>query len=104
MWFSVNLLFVARHSAKDSADLWEERILLIEGDTESEVERKAKALAVQDQPSFQVAGGDSVQWSFEQVERIFPIEASTLESGTVLFCRFLRNEEVMSILRPFGDK
>jgi hypothetical protein len=86
----------------DKDSLWEESILLIDAETEDEAAARAVAIAKATETQYVSATGDSVVWTFQQVERVFEIE-SNLRSGTELFSRHLRNSEVQSLLTPFED-
>jgi hypothetical protein len=104
MWFSANLLFVSEHVERPSADpLWEEQILLIEAEHETLAFERAEAFGKSKAHEYRNQEGDLVRWTFRQVERVYPIDSPSLQNGTELFCRFLRNSEVQSLLVPFAD-
>jgi hypothetical protein len=104
MWFAVNLLFKSVHAGKPEEDsLWEERIILIQAETEAEARQQAELLGKDEEHEYVSATGDLVRWTFQQIERVYPIEAETLENQTEVFSRFLRSSEVESLLTPFKD-
>ena len=109
-WYSVSLLFKATHLTRPQIDpLWEERILLIQANTEDEAKREAMRIGKEDEPEYSVVDGQpgeaegKVKWTFEQIESVCEIETDSLANGTQLFWRFLRDSEVKSILTPFPD-
>jgi len=105
MYFTVSLLFKAVHRKPENGDdpLWEESIVLIEADTEEDARVQGEMLAKEQEIEYEVKGGDSVVWQFELIERVFQIDNESLVSGTEIFSRFLLDEEVKSILKPFRD-
>jgi hypothetical protein len=106
-WFSVSLLFRAVHNEIISdTDLWEERVVIIDSDTEDDAKNKGLRIGKSEEHEYFVSSNDSkpeqmVRWSFVQIERIHEIEGNTLVNGREIFTRYLRNSEVQSILTPF---
>jgi hypothetical protein len=104
MWFAASLLFKSVHIPSGlKPSIWEQSILLIEADTESDALNKAERIGQSKKASFQ-AQNDLVFWTFEGVERMYPIDKDELEHGVELFSRFLRDSEVMSLRTPFEDE
>lgn len=102
MWYSASLLFESVHGGQSLPDaLWEERIILVKANSEDEARRQADQLGKAEEHAYTSAEGDQVQWAYRRIERICAIDAATLQSGTELFCRFLRGSEVASMLTPF---
>lgn len=83
--------------------LWEERIIIVQGDSVNAAESLARNWAVQQETAYGVEGGDAVQWSFEQIERVVEIDSDELASCTEVFSRFLHESEVRSLLTPFDE-
>jgi hypothetical protein len=104
MWFTASLLFSAERSATpDREPLWEEQIVLFQAPDESSAEAKASEHGKAQGHEYTNDAGEVVRWVFKKVERVHPIDSPTLEEGTELFCRFLRDSEVKSLLIPFSD-
>ena len=104
-WYSISALFVSRHKGRPigSETLWEERIFLVFSENSEDAERLGKTLALAAEHSYTVEGGDIVSWVFDRIERVYSIEAESLDCGSEIFSRFLRNSEVQSMLTPFED-
>lgn len=104
-WYAVSLLFKSSHTQPQDVEdaLWEESIVLINAVTEREAREIAVKRAHDSEHSYTTQGNDSVSWTFQQVERVFEIDADILVSGTEVFSRFLRDSEVHSLLTPFDS-
>jgi hypothetical protein len=101
-WYAASLLFKGVHEcASDRGPIWEESVRLIRAGSESQALQKAELLGRSKQVSYPIPGG-ALTWSFQRVERVYPIEAQLVE-GTEVFSRFLRDSEVDSLLTPFED-
>src|SRR4051794_19878834 len=95
MWFGVSLLFKSSHVGNpDQNALWEERIVLINAESEAEARHQGELLGKAEEHDYVSAAGDQVRWTFELVERVYAIQAETLEDQTEVFSRFLRAKEV----------
>jgi hypothetical protein len=104
MWFAANLLFKSVHVGQPEENpLWEERIVLIQAETEAEAREQGERLGKEEEHEYVSATGDLVRWTFQQIERVYPIEADTLQNRTEVFSRFLRSNEVESLLTPFKE-
>jgi hypothetical protein len=103
MLFTAHLLFKSYRSIGGGSPLWESSIILIEADSEPEALQRARAYGLEAEHAYTSVDGASVNWKFEQCERIFPIAGEKLESGMELFSIFLRESEVKSLLSPFDD-
>jgi hypothetical protein len=104
MWYSANLFFKGTRDESDSVEpLWEERIILVGANNETEAEEKARQLGTQELTRYETSSGTRITWAFDRVDRCCLIEAETLGEGTELFWRFLRDSEVASLLTPFDD-
>ncbi len=106
-WYSVSLLFRAIHNGVASdTDIWEERIILVSANTEENAKEEALKIGRSEEveyfaPSDNGGENQAITWKFVQIERICAIEGNTLSNGLEIFCRYLRNSEVESILTPF---
>jgi len=106
MWYTGNLLFKAVHvNRPDPEPVWEERIVLLEAQDETEAKLLAERLGSGGEHEYYVskAENDLLRWTFVEVQKLYPVEDATLRSGTELFSRFLRQSEVESLLTPFED-
>jgi hypothetical protein len=104
MWYSVSLLFESVHNGQPQPDaLWEEKIVLVKANSEEDARRQADQLGKAEEHSYTSAAGDQVQWTYRRIERVYEIDAQTLQAGTELFSRFLRGSEVASLLTPFKN-
>jgi hypothetical protein len=104
MWFTASVLFKSEsQTATNKKSLWEERIISLEAEDESEAEQKAMRCGKIEEHEYRNQAGETVRWHFERIERIYKIEGNILEDGTELFSRFLKDSEVESLLKPFDD-
>jgi hypothetical protein len=104
MWYTVNLFIKGIHSPSGRAEpLWIESIRLIEAASEDEARAKAQQIGLTEEHSYSTEDG-SISWQFHCVERVYPLEADTFQSGKELFTRFLRDSEAISLLTPFEDE
>jgi len=104
MWFTASLLFKAEHlGVSNYTPLWEELVILFQAISESDAEAKAAAYGQSHQHEYTNDEGTLIRWRFQKVERVCAIESTTLEDGTELFSRFLRDSEAQSLLVPFAD-
>jgi hypothetical protein len=104
MWFTINLVFEGVHvgrAAKES--VWEERLLLVWADNEDQAQQLGEARGRTDEHEYVSAAGERIHWQYRHVERVFPVEAATLESGATMFSRFFRPAEIRSLLTPSQD-
>lgn len=105
MWYAASLLYESAHDCHPSSDaLWEDRIVLVQADSEAAAKKQAESFGKAEECAYTSATGEPVHWVFRQVERIYPIETETLESGTEVFSRFLRASEAESLLTPFREE
>lgn len=101
-WFSASLLFRSVHNGIASDDdLWEERIVLINADSEENANKECLRIGKSEEHEYLVSSDSSVRWRFIQVERVCEIDGDIMVDGLEVFSRYLRNSEVESILTPF---
>jgi hypothetical protein len=104
MWYAVNTLYRSEHTPTETQPtLWEESIFLIEAGSEEDARSEAERIGRSRTHSYEVESG-LVIWSFQQIERVYAIDREDLRSGTEVFCRFLRDSEVKSLLTRFDDE
>jgi hypothetical protein len=101
MQYSASLLYRGYRS-DGQTPLWEESIILVNAIDEDEATAKVKAFAKEKETSYENENGITIDWKFEQIERLCEI-TDPLEDNCELFSRFLRNSEVESLLTPFDD-
>ncbi|MDH4227647.1 MAG: DUF4288 domain-containing protein [Deltaproteobacteria bacterium] len=106
MWYTVNLFFKASYSpvSRDNP-LWEERIVVIEAETEEEAKLKAIEWAKDEEHEYEVGEppGGRLRWSFEHAGNVSELESNRLSNGMEVFSRFLKNKEAVSLITPFDD-
>ena len=103
-WFTASLFFEGIHHGDSSAEpLWEEIIVLLQASDHDSAHSLAAQIGTKRQHAYRVkaAAEHLLEWKFVKVERVFEIEADTLDSGTEIFARFLRASEAVSLLQPF---
>lgn len=108
MIFTASLLFKSSHTSEvgfvrldDEENVWEEIVLLVYASDEEEAKRKAIAYGKSRESSYNNEYGELVSWKFVQIERVCLVEDESLNDGTELFSRFLKESEVESMLKPF---
>ncbi|MCI0638573.1 MAG: DUF4288 domain-containing protein [Gemmataceae bacterium] len=102
MWYAVNLLFEGVHQGQPASEnLWEERLVLFQADSEEAACRQGESFGPAQDHEYESATGEHIGWRFRRVERVFPIESLVLGDQTELFSRFLRASEVESMSTSF---
>ena len=100
-YFFVSILYRSSIDGESGeSDLWEEQIIAIRADSESEAHEKAMKFALSQEHSYFNENGENVRWEFHKIERIFFVESEKIEDGTEVFSRFLRASEALSLLTP----
>jgi len=104
MWFSISVLFEGRHlQNRAEPNIWEESILLVNADCESEAISLARQLALNAEVQYQTAAGDELRWEFREIADIYAIPDAHIQHGTELFSRFLKKEAIQQLLMPFDE-
>src|SRR5438128_1028259 len=104
MWYAVNLLFEGCHAGQPPENnLWEERIMLFEGESADAVGVEASLYGKNEEHQYTNEAGEQIHWRFRGVDDVQAIDSAILESGTEVFSRFLRASEVASLRTPFSD-
>lgn len=103
MWYVANVLFKSCHepNLSEVSALWEEAFLLVEATSVEGAEEKALSIAVANEVSYKGVAGEAIHWRVERVLRVVPCE--DLSDGAEIFSRHLRNEEAISLMRPFEE-
>jgi Domain of unknown function (DUF4288) len=107
MWYTASLLFKGVHEIVPAVpSIWEEVIVLVEAGSESDARASAERFGKSKEHEYSVSKPERhvLKWVFMQVERVYSMDADELRSGIELFCRFLRQSEVDSLLTPFEDE
>ena len=101
MLFAVSILFhISPVDQPQSHFLWEERIVLLDGDDEEDVKMKAEVLGRDAEHEYENANGQLVTYKFECVGTIC-VAPDEPADGCEIFSRFLKDSEARSILTPF---
>ena len=106
MWYTASVLLEGDHQIEPALpSRWEEVIVLIEAESEEDARLAAESIGRSKEHEYYASAPKRhlVRWTFARVERVCAIEEPTLKSGTELFSRFLRQNEVESLLTPFED-
>ena len=104
MWYGISLLFENCHVGEPADhNLWEERILLVEASSDAAAAQMGKRLGKAEEHEYTSATGDRIQCRFRRVDSVHTIDAA-LETGTEVFSRFLRANEVASLRTPFKQE
>lgn len=101
MWFGVSLLFRSSEPLDDQgARLFEERIVVLDAADEVEAWKKANGCGPSLEEQYVNAEGRQVAWTFERAVEVKAILEDQLGDGVEVFHRFLREDEVNSLMRP----
>jgi hypothetical protein len=84
-------------------DVWEQQVILIQSATEADAKIRAEQIGKEKEHEYISATGDRVRWVFRHVESVFQLFDEQLKSGTEVYSRYLRTDEVTSLLKPFDD-
>jgi hypothetical protein len=103
MWFAASIFYRGQHQHLGSEhDLWEESIVLVEANDETQAELHAERIA-RESFAYKTATSDEMRWVFDSVDRVYSIGDAQLRHGDELFSRFLRPSEVTSLKTPFAE-
>jgi hypothetical protein len=104
MWFSASLFFEGVHNdCPNEDDVWEQSVFLIWAASEEEAMLQAQKLAKEREVEYITAIGDRVRWVFRHVESVFELFDAELKAGIEVYSRFLRANDVRSLLTSFED-
>lgn len=104
MWYAVDVLTKSSCVGSNSDGLWEESIYLIDARDQIEAECKSKEIITSEKCEYQTQTGETVKWEFDSILSVYEILDDQIASGSELFSRFLRKEEVESLKTPFADE
>ena len=107
MWYAASLFFKSIHETEvEVPSLWEEIIVLVEADSQSEAKTVAEGIGRSKEHAYYVSNPHThlLRWSFVQVERIHSLKTDEWSSGVEVFSRFLRQSEAESLLTPLDDE
>jgi hypothetical protein len=93
MWFSIDVLFVRKHTDSSLGALLEECIYIIQASDEDTALRKGELLAHQQKCCFKVDDLNESNWEFDSIINVHEILDSELKDGSEIFSRFLTGEE-----------
>ena len=103
-WYVASLLFESVNlDTPDQESLWEERLILLAAESIGAARKIATERRDIGSTAYSTDRGGQVHWIFRVIERIYEIQDEELQNGTEVFCRFLRDSEVKSLLTKFPD-
>lgn len=104
-WFAASLLFRGcfENQADAEPSLWEESIRLVRAFNVEDAQERAELLGKSLEVAYVTNEGRNLSWIFFRVESVFQIEGNILGDGLEVFSRFLRHDEVVSLLAPFDE-
>lgn len=92
MWFSARLLF--RSDVDDGAaipPLYEESIILVEGEDEGRARAEAERIGLANEHSYLNPDGVEVRWRFVRLLEVQDIGEAELSSGVEVYSRLFRS-------------
>jgi len=92
-WYSAQII-LKRDLAGCAERLWEEKIFVIQGDTEEEIRSKLEGILKKEEMSYLNLEGGMVQWSLQGVPAIEELLDESIVSGTEVYSRFLMESEI----------
>ena len=99
MWFGVSLLYRSSESLTEhGTHLFEERIVILNASDETEAWKKANECGALGEEQYINTEGSLVAWIFERTIEVKAILDDQLGDGVEVFQRFLREDEVRSLL------
>ena len=101
MWYTASILYESVHNQKvKEDDIWEEQIVLILAESESDAMAKAEMIGKRGEERYLSATNEKVRWTFRCVQSTYGLLDEELKHGTEVFSRFLRSSEARSLLTP----
>jgi hypothetical protein len=91
---STYIATIIYESSSDSADyepLFEESLLAIKATSEEEAMSRVTEYVANSIHSYKNQYGETITWSFKQLERVQPALSDTLPDGEEIFSRFFRD-------------
>ncbi len=104
MWYSVSILLKGslRSGHKLEAS-WEEDIILCNTTSVKMAKKKAEIVGRGLECEYVTATGEYLRWKYDGILSINQLETDNIEDSNVVFSRYLRDEEILSLKRPFED-
>jgi hypothetical protein len=104
MWYFASLFFQSVHNdCPTDHDVWEQRVFLLQSPTAADAQIQAAQIGKESEHHYISVTGDRVHWVFRHVESISELFEKQLKPGTEVYWRFLKGDEVSSLLKPFDD-
>ncbi|HPA16326.1 MAG TPA: DUF4288 domain-containing protein [Verrucomicrobiae bacterium] len=103
MWFSVAILVKAVVEGASQCPIWDESIYMVDATSEQDAYRIALEIGKDSEHEYIGGTGKRVAWTFDSIEKIYPIESHELKSGVRIFNRGLKEADVLSMRIPFPD-
>ena len=99
MWFGASLLYRSSEPLTEyGTHLFEERIVILAAHDETEARKKANDRGALGEEQYINMEGALVAWTFERTLEVKAILEDELGDGVEVFQRFLREDEVRSLL------
>jgi hypothetical protein len=100
-WYGASQFFEAIHELEsEPATLWEERVVLIQAEDETEALALAEQIGRDNEHEYEVAGPPvhMLRWRYRGTERVYEILSETVTHGVEVFSRLLAADEAKMLL------
>jgi hypothetical protein len=97
-WFSARVIFECEVEGSDSR-LWEERVFVIEADTDSDARKLLNKVLKKQRISYQNMYGQTVTWKRRGRAAIQDLLLDKITSGSEVFSRFLLERDIQCLER-----
>ena len=85
-WYWVSATYKAVHGGVSRRrHLWERTVFLIRAADDTEAATTAENVARQKEHEYEAAGGDTVRWTFQEIEAIQPLFDERVGEGTEVY-------------------
>jgi hypothetical protein len=90
-WYWVAATYKAVHVGKTrKRHLWERTVFLVQAANEDEASRLAEQVGREKEVEYLAAGGDTVRWVFQGIERMEQLLDERFENGTEVYWEFFK--------------
>jgi hypothetical protein len=105
MWHWASLFFQSVHNDHPTAsDYWEQQVIILQADSDEDAKVIAERIGKEKEHEYISMTGDRVKWVFRHVESISELFDQSLKPGSEVYSRFLRADEVRSLLQPIEER
>ena len=99
-WFSARLLFGAKHPDEEGLEkIFEDRIVLLAADDETDAESKANSLDVKSRLEYRNEYGNRVIWEFIEVLDLVTLDTDDIGHGSELYSHYLDEQDLAAVRR-----